>query len=1090
MKKINIFTTVLLLFVIFVNNASTNQQEMSVDEFLKPTSSNQLHTWWHWMQGSISKEGITKDLESMKKQGISQATILNVGLLTDKIYLVPQIKFDTKAWYEMFAWALQEADRLGIKIGAHNCDGWSSSGGPWITPAQSMKTFTWSKTQIEGATKSSKLLKKPFARENYYQDVMVVAIPSSTTLSNFQKNNPQFKLNDSVALNGLADGSSTGGPVLKWGDKLSIKLDKPIKVNRLAIVSQKPFSWSDPAKTKVGYNLYYSMDGINYQLAKDARLEGINRISESTFEEVEGKYFRMEFSEFPWADSWFPYMLAEVELLNTGEIPLSNTKLNNYLEKSVTVKAQDKSIFNTSNTNKTGITENNIIDVTSYMLADGTLNWNAPKGKWDIIRFGYTTTATKNSPATAEGEGLECDKMDSNVVNYHFSQFPQKLINAAGIYTGNTFKFLLIDSWECGFQNWTQSMPAEFEKRRGYKLSKFLPVLCGEIVTDESTSEAFLYDFRKTIGDLIEDNYYKQFSKLCYQNKLEMHAEIIYGGGTYPPLDVLKTSQYADMPMFEFWTGTNSKTTLLEYNASKNTPLDFPVSATLFYDKKVLGAEAYTAMAHYSESPWELKPYGDRAFCSGINQLILHSYVHQPADSTPGMTLGNYGSPFNRNNNWFNFSSSWMDYQSRIQFMLRQGQMHADVLYYAGDQLPQFLEPGTSINVPNGYQIHVANYDVLKNKLTMKAGKLTFGNVVFSLLTLPENMGMELATLQRLEELVKEGLVIYGPKPRKLLSMNGIKNNNLQFKELIDKLWGKADGAATTENVYGKGKVIWGITMKQALDKVNLKADFETINSDTNTFLYTHRVLENKDLYFVVNQQDRENNRAVYFRTVNTSVKVYNPKDGSITPISFTKTEDGRSKINFTFGPRESRIFMFEKGDGTPVNTVVAKPQVVKIADINGTLSFDTRGHGKVDPVSVTELKSLTDYAKTDIKYFSGYANYELNFSTPPSCLNSKNAVWIDFGKIGITANVTLNGINLGTIWYENAQFEVSKILKAKNTLQITVANEARNRIIGDYVEYGKLKNIWSTATLQEFLNKDSPLKVSGFVGPVTLIKK
>jgi hypothetical protein len=291
--------------------------------------------------------------------------------------------------------------------------------------------------------------------------------------------------------------------------------------------------------------------------------------------------------------------------------------------------------------------------------------------------------------------------MDKDAVLTHFNSFSKKLVDAAGPYAGNTFKFLLVDSWECGYQNWTQNMMPEFEKRRGYSLMKFIPVLCGDVVGSNAKSEAFLYDFRKTIADLIEENYYKPLSTLCHQNKLEFHSEVIYGDANYPPLDVLRSNSYVDLPMFEFWAGHNQQS-LPEYRPTARLEANFPVYSSPLYDKPVIGAEAYTGFAHYSESPWLLKPFGDRAFCSGINQLILHSYVHQPTDQKPGMTLGGWAAHFNRNNPWWQYASGWMDYQARVQCVLQQGETVSDILFgrpiaaIRGKSFPE----GPAIRVP------------------------------------------------------------------------------------------------------------------------------------------------------------------------------------------------------------------------------------------------------------------------------------------------------------------------------------------------------------------------------------------------------
>lgn len=1089
MKKpgLVILSILLLIQVVFSQKITQSISDDAV--FKNPPSSSKVHAWWHWVQGSISKDGITKDLECMKAQGIAEATIINVGLINNKTYLVPQVKFDTEAWYDMFGWALTEAKRLGITIGVHNCDGWSSSGGPWITPEKSMKMFTWSNTIIKGGKTVSMQLERPFSRDDFYEDVAVVAFPSSITINSFQKAKPTILLKDSTKAHVLADGNPVSIVKVDRGNAITFQFNTEFEANKICLLPRKEFTWSSPKDFEMSYVLSSSSNGKDFEQLLEFKVKGLNEMKQIEIPATKSKYYKLTIKDFGYTDSWLALTLAEVELLKKDESPSYNPSIQFHQEKTVMVKAGDKNSFEDIGLFKGGVNQSKVLDISNKMDANGMLHWNVPAGNWKIIRFGYTTTGAINAPATKEGEGLECDKMDSNAIAFHFSQFPQKLIDKAGDMTGNTFKFLLIDSWECAFQNWTQSFPHEFEARRGYKITPFIPALCGEMVTDAATTEAFLFDFRTTIADLIENNYYKKFNSLCHKNKLEMHAEVIYGGPGYPPLDVLKTNQYADMPMFEFWTGTNGKTTTVEYNASKNVTLEFLASATLFNNKKVLGSEAYTGTAHYSESPAELKPFGDRAYCSGINQLIVHSYVHQPTDIAGGMTLGGFASHFNRNNSWFNFAGSWMYYQARIQYMLQQGQMQADVLYYVGDQLPQYLEADNAVNVPNGYQIHVANYDILKNKIVIKNGKLTFGNVTFSLLTLPENMGMELATLVRLEELVKAGLVVYGPKPTKLLSMYGVKNNGFRFNQLIDTIWGKVDGVSVKEHNYGKGKIYWGESMKTVLDKIKLKPDFETFATDTSTFLYTHRALGNKDIYFVFNQRDKENIRDLYFRSVNTSVKEYNPRDGSITPIIFSKTTDGRTKVPFTFEPRESRIFVFEKGDGKEIKPSAGSKEVTEITDFKGTLNFDTRGYGKIDPINITSLQSLTDFEDTDIKYFSGFAHYNINFKAPVSYLNKGGKVLLDLGQIGVTASVKLNGKLLGTVWYANTQFDVSALLKEENNLQVTVGNEYRNRIIGDFVEFGKLKNIWTTSPVQDYLDKDKPLKPSGLIGPIQLIR-
>ena len=155
------------------------------------------------------------------------------------------------------------------------------------------------------------------------------------------------------------------------------------------------------------------------------------------------------------------------------------------------------------------------------------------------------------------------------------------------------------------------------------------------------------------------------------------------------PVDILKSNSYLDVPMFEFWAGVNKETGFIDYEPVTNTTFAIPVHAAALYGKQIVAAEAYTGEANYSESPWDLKLIGDRAFCTGINQMVLHSYVHQPFEKKPGITLGGNGQSFNRHNPWWEFSSQWFTYHARAQYMLQQGVPAADILYFTGDMYNQ-----------------------------------------------------------------------------------------------------------------------------------------------------------------------------------------------------------------------------------------------------------------------------------------------------------------------------------------------------------------------------------------------------------------
>ena len=773
-KKNQLIALLITIFLPLHTYSQNTSLNLHTSNFKNPPSNANLHIWWHWMDGNISKEGITKDLEAMKEQGIVQATILNVGLFHGKSFGVPLVKFETPEWYAMFRWALQEANRLDITIGAHNCDGWSTSGGPWITPQMSMKQFVFTKTIVKGEKKLDIHLKQPFAIQNFYKDVAVVAYKTKDSLNSSQSAKPIIRMNDSLDAAQLMDGDPVSGVKLNTGDYLQLAASSPLVFDKIAIYPRKPFTWYNTDEYMSVYTISVSNDGKTFRKLIHEKIKGLNKISFIQVPKTTAQYIRISLDEL--ADNWLPFTITELELLKENEQPTYSPGVPHISEKTVSVKsAQEKYFYEPDTSSGDMLQSNDVIILSDKMTTDGKLHWEIPEGNWTIIRFGYTSTGSTNAPATNEGTGLECDKMDTAATNVHFNSFSKKLIDSAGKFAGNTFKFLLIDSWEAGFQNWTAGFDVSFEKRRGYSLLPYLPLLCGESMNSPMGSEAVLFDFRKTIAELIEQNYYGRFAQLCHQNKMQFHAEVIYGNDAYPPIDVLKANNLADLVMGEFWAGGYSRA--IEPYKPSGPQVHLASSAAIGYNKKLYAAESYTGMAHYSESPAYLKPFGDQAFCAGVNQMILHSYVHQPTDKKPGMTLGEFGSHFNSNNLYWPYMKPWLEYQTRIQYILQQGTATPDVLYYLGDQLPQFYTPNQNNTLPFGYLLTACNFDMLQNRIKVQNGKMILndkGN--YSLLCLPEYPYMNYKTLQRLDTLVQQGANVLGPKPLYSFSLEDVIN--------------------------------------------------------------------------------------------------------------------------------------------------------------------------------------------------------------------------------------------------------------------------------------------------------------------------
>ena len=132
--------------------------------FGKPPASAKPQTWWHWVSGNVSKEGITADLEAMKKIGLAGIQLFTV----DQSNVKGSIKFMSSEWRALVRHAMEEAKRLELEISIEGCDGWSESGGPWVPPAESMQKVVWSQQQVTGGQRITLDLPQPEKVRDFY----------------------------------------------------------------------------------------------------------------------------------------------------------------------------------------------------------------------------------------------------------------------------------------------------------------------------------------------------------------------------------------------------------------------------------------------------------------------------------------------------------------------------------------------------------------------------------------------------------------------------------------------------------------------------------------------------------------------------------------------------------------------------------------------------------------------------------------------------------------------------------------------------------------------------------------------------------
>ncbi len=534
-----------------------------------------------------------------------------------------------------------------------------------------------------------------------------------------------------------------------------------------------------------------------------------------------------------------------------------------------------------------------IVDLKAMMDASGHLTWDVPAGKWTVVRFGHTSTGVENAPAPKTGRGLECDKLSRAGIEANYAGMMEKLIADAGPAAGKILVRTHIDSWENGSQNWTAAMREEFEKRRGYDMLPFLPVLTGRVVGSLEISERFLWDLRKTVSELVIENYARGLADLARAKGVRLSIEA-YGG----PCDDLPYAAEADEPMAEFWMGGGAFETVKGM-----------ASAVHAYGKTILGAESFTAgdRERWLEHPGSIKALGDRAFTDGVNRFVFHRYALQPwADRKPGMTMGPWGLHYERTNTWWEMTPGWHEYLARCQFMLRQGKFAADICYLQPEAPPQSFND----HPRRGYDWDEVPAELVVDRMTVQDGRIVLpGGMRYRVLALPDSPVMTPALLAKVVSLVKDGATVIGQRPERSPSLAGYPDCDAEIKRLADELWADCDGKTVKEHKLGKGRVVCGETGEKVLADSGVGPDF----AGPAGWRYIHRVDGDADIYFVSNQASYAVTAAAAFRVAGKVPELWHPENGRVEPAAAFREEGAVTNVLLPLGPSGSVFVVFKE---------------------------------------------------------------------------------------------------------------------------------------------------------------------------------
>ena len=1100
MKIKYLLVLIVLLSITFVGCGT--RQNMPTEEQSVRYTADDVRPWtfWYWMYGAVTPEGITADLEAMKQVGLGGAYLMPIKGVGQGPEYEGQAKQLTPEFWEMVDYSMKEAKRLGLRLGMHICDGFALAGGPWIAPQESMQKIVWSDTIIRGGNIERLPLPQLEGYEGYSEDIATYAIPLG-------------KQPADVVMRPVISLATLPGTEVK-DKKKAVNMDEKGVIRssypcRIDYTYEQPVTVSNVEIVLSGNNyqahrlkVLVSDDGRNYRFLKQlkpARHGWQNTDCHSThgLPPTTAKYFRFEWTpegsepgcEDLDAAKWKPNLkIKEIRLHTAPRIHQWEGKAGfvwRVADASTSQEIPDEACVQLN-------------EVRRLTLTDGSLTAKLPEGEWRILRMGHTSTGHVNATAGG-GKGLECDKFSVAAVRKQFDNwFAQVFEKTTPEVAREVLKYMHVDSWECGSQNWSATFAAEFKSRRGYDLMPYLPLLAGIPMESAEKSEQVLRDVRITIGELVTDVFYTVLAQCAGEYDCRFSAECV---SPTMVADGLRHYDKVDLPMGEFWLNSPTHDKL-------NDVLD-AVSGAHIYGKNVIQAEGFTEIrGTWDEDPAMLKPLLDRNYALGINKLFFHVFTHNPwLDRAPGMTLDGIGLFYQRDQTWFRESSAFVDYATRCQTLLQKGTPVVDIAVFTGEEMPRrailpdrlvsrlpgiygaerveservrlanegqplrvvpvgvthsanMADPDKWINPLRGYQYDSFNKDALLRLAKVEDGHIVLpGGGRYKVLVLPTARPMDPTAVPLSKE---------------------VEQKIAEWKEqgvIIPELPYKAESFAA----------------------MGLERDIEL----PAEVAYAHRTADDMEIYFIANQKNEARNFTASFRQKGLAPKLYDAVTGrTYIPEQWAERE-GRTEVSLSLPAYGSRFVIFFKskdalelfaGDSLLHEENVAAENMAKrlvrhewkeesrtpLENSEWTVHFE-----KTDVKLVRD--ELFDWSKESdakVKFYSGRACYTSSFVVQDEFDGS---VLLSLGRVANVATVRVNGKACGIAWTPPYQVDITSALVAgANRLEIEVVNTWANALRGMDQGSAPFDGIWANA---KYRLPGNGLLPAGLLGPVELVR-
>ncbi|MCQ2394369.1 MAG: hypothetical protein MJ249_08790 [Kiritimatiellae bacterium] len=1045
-------------------------------KFAAPPVAAHPETWFHLINGNVTKAGLTLDLEAIQRAGLSGIQLFhgNIGGrglwpgVTDPVYCL------SEKWEDHIRYAATECQRLGLTFRMQNCPGWSMSGGPWIKDGEAMRKLAYARAFVQGG----KLVKKQIKMNG----------PDLHNVATVAFRVPEGDICPFTHTPGFYSpkGVSAPGPLEAQWKELFLKgkaFHLPVAPKGGWTVELDfggaPLRTMEPPGVKAWASPRVYHDGVKWtitRVAPDGRETQVGSFKNPRATWQDGGNWSIALPD----DA--PYQKLRITIEN--EYPINLGKFT-FISQAHPDNFEGESGRNLRSlvrrdpvALKSSAAVQEVLDLTAQTDAEGNVTWNAPEGNWEIFRIVHVRDNKRNGPAPVEATGWECDKLSPHGVNASFAGYIGKLTDPQkGVLKNGLLKGALFDSWECVTQNWTPGLDKKFEARYGYKLQPWFPAIIGYVVKDRESTSRFLRDWRVFLGDQIEKNFFGRVAELCHERKLDMSFETAFGDVL--PGDILGYYRYCDVPMCEYW---QPKSPLGHVGDSDFKDVRPTVSAAKMYGKRRVAAEAFTSFKlTWNESPRFFKSYHDEHYALGVTHPVFHTFTHHPQTDlkAPGTSFGGgIGSPFLRGQTWWPRMKAFTDYIARCTVLAESGETVSDILYYLGDEAnakPKF----TLVDVPESYRYDYCNQDALLHRLTVKDGRWTLpSGASYAVLWLPDCEKMVPETLEGILRGVKAGGRVCGKRPKSIATLVGGCANEARFAKLVAEIWGGAYADRVSEG-----------SLVAALKAAGCRGDVEVVSDDGTDWngrtrdgakglVWSHRQAGTRHWYFFAAPAERGFSGKVVLR--NGAAKrwtLWDAVTGKTRAAAVKPRANGDAEVALAFAPSES---VFVVSDGDAVKALSAVRTTVALDDA-WNVTFDKKGWGRDEALTLAKLVPWCELAGSDeAKSYSGTAVYRRTFNLPEAGAQTI----LDLGRVEVIAAVRINGQNAGTAWTWPYRLDVTPFVKAgANTIEVEVTGTWHNRLAFDSGLPEEQRKTWSRNTPKA----DAPRVPYGLLGPVKL---